>query len=71
MPVSPVLAGKTLADSDVGARTGLNVIAIDDGDGTVESNPPAGRKLAAGEQLLAVGSGEQRDLFVRIFGGGA
>jgi Trk K+ transport system NAD-binding subunit len=71
LPLSSALAGKTLADSEVGARTGLNVIAIDDGDGTVESNPPAGRKLAAGEHLLLVGSGEQRDLFVRVFGGGS
>jgi Trk K+ transport system NAD-binding subunit len=35
LPLSSALAGKTLADSEVGARTGLNVIAIDDGDGTV------------------------------------
>jgi uncharacterized protein with PhoU and TrkA domain len=69
LPVSSVLAGKTLADSEVGARTGLNVIAIDDGDGTVE--PAAGRRLAAGEHLLLVGSREQRDLFVRVFGGGS
>jgi Trk K+ transport system NAD-binding subunit len=71
LPVSPGLAGKTLAESDVGARTGLNVIAIDDGDGTVMTNPPAGRKLASGEHLLAVGSGEQRESFERVFGAGA
>ena len=33
LPVSGALAGKTLAESGVGARTGLNVIGIDDGDG--------------------------------------
>ena len=71
LPIGATLAGKTLAESDVGARTGLIVIAIDDGDGTLESNPGGERRLAAGEQLLAVGSSEQRDVFVKMFHAGA
>ena len=69
LPVSAALEGKTLEETGVAERTGLNVIAIDDRGGTVVSNPPVSRRVEAGEHLLAVGTGEQRARFVEIFGG--
>jgi Trk K+ transport system NAD-binding subunit len=70
LPVPPALAGKTLGESGIGARTGLNVIAIDDGDGTVVTNPAVARTFVDGEHLVVVGTDEQRARFARVFGGG-
>ena len=71
LPVTPSLAGKTLAESAIGARTGVNVVAIDDGAGAVLRNPTAGKSLREGESLLVVGTGEQRAEFTRVFGNAA
>jgi voltage-gated potassium channel len=70
LPVTAGLVGRRLAESGIGARTGLNVLAIEDGDGTVESTPAAGRELKAGEHLVVVGTADQKARFVRVFGAG-
>ncbi len=62
-----VLAGKTLAQSAIGQRTGLNVIAVKTKDGVVTS-PTAATRLAAREEIVAIGSPEQRDAFREAFG---
>ena len=66
-PIGPALAGKTLAQSDIRARTGLNVIAVQKGDDVV-TNPDASTVLPEGGEVIAIGSPEQRAAFVRAFG---
>lgn len=61
------LCGKTLAETGIGERTGLNVIAIQH-NGTVRSNMSASTVLVAGAELLMLGSRKQRQEFVEVFG---
>ncbi len=56
------VAGKTLAESDIGARTGLTVIAIEN-DGETLTNPAGSTQLSAGTRLLMLGTTEQRQVF--------
>ena len=62
VPVPASLAGKTLGDSQIGARTGLVVIAVEDG-GEALTNPSPATPLAAGSRLLMLGTAEQRKAF--------
>ncbi len=60
------LAGKTLAESHVGARTGLVVIAVENGGETV-NNPMPSTPLPAGSRLLMLGTTEQREAFAEEY----
>jgi voltage-gated potassium channel len=60
------LEGKKLAESGIGARTGLNVIAINQ-DGNVVTNPRASMTLSAGCELVMLGNADQRQEFAEIF----
>jgi Trk K+ transport system NAD-binding subunit len=60
------LAGQTLAGSGIAARTGLNVIAVQDGVGLV-TNPPAATVLEPDSILLMMGSHAQLRTFRDIF----
>ncbi len=62
VPLPPSLVNKTLAEAEVGARVGLNVIAIQEGD-RLDTSPSADRRLAEHSVLVAVGSLEQRQRF--------
>ncbi len=62
VPLPPSLAGKTLADAGIGARTGLNVIGVQK-DGRIVTNLPATLKLARDSTLIAIGSAEQMERF--------
>jgi len=59
LPVPRALVGQSLAESDIGARTGLNVIAIQR-DEAIEANPAPSTVLARGEVLLVIGTPAQR-----------
>jgi Trk K+ transport system NAD-binding subunit len=61
-PVPPTLVSKTLAESGIGARTGLNVIAVQNAD-DVLANPAASTQLAAGSELVMLGTPEQHHVF--------
>ena len=61
------LDGKTLAESNIGAQTGLNVIAIQQ-NGEVITNPPPSTTLKTGAELLMFGDAAQRRQFVELFG---
>jgi voltage-gated potassium channel len=61
-PVPPSLAGKTLAESRIGADTGLTVVAVREA-GQIITNPGASHTLAKGAELLMMGSVEQLRLF--------
>jgi Trk K+ transport system NAD-binding subunit len=60
------LRGKTLADSGIGARTGLNVIAVRIDGGSI-TNPPAGIELTSDAELVMLGTVSQHQAFVTIF----
>jgi voltage-gated potassium channel len=66
VPVPPSLVGKTLLESDIGARTNMNVIAIRRGDES-ESSPAASTVLDAQSSLVLIGTLEQRQEFARAF----
>lgn len=63
--VPAALANKTLASNDIGAKTGLNVIAIQDGERIV-SNPGADTVLPENGVILAVGTVSQRLAFTDL-----
>lgn len=60
------LAGLTLANSQIGARSGLVVIAIENGTTTV-TNPMPDTVLEKDARLLMLGTNDQRALFVDAF----
>ncbi|HSH09733.1 MAG TPA: NAD-binding protein [Oceanipulchritudo sp.] len=64
--VPPALAGKTLAESGIGAQTGLVVIAIET-DAETLSNPPASTLLVPASRLLMLGTHAQRERFAELF----
>ena len=57
---------KTLAESRIGAETGLNVIAIQQ-EGKLITNPPASMKLYPDAELLMMGDADQRQQFTALF----
>ncbi len=66
LTVPEALVGQTLAECAIGAKTGLNVIAIQQGDSFVTSPGPNAR-LPAGCELVLIGTPHQREHFHRIF----
>jgi Trk K+ transport system NAD-binding subunit len=66
VPLPPSLEDKTLADTGIGARTGLNVIGIQK-DGRFVTNLTADRRLSMGSTLVALGSAAQRERISAVF----
>lgn len=60
------LVGKTLRESEIGARTGMNVVALRRA-ADVTTNPTGTTVLQSDAELLAIGSSEQRWQFREIF----
>jgi Trk K+ transport system NAD-binding subunit len=66
LPLPPSLADKTLADAEIGARTGLSVIGVQK-DGQIVTNPPREQRLVKGSMLIALGSAEQIERFGTVY----
>ena len=66
MEVPPPLHGKALAETEIGARTGLNVLAIQQ-NGTLITNPPASTRLTPDAELIMLGDTQQRQEFIELF----
>jgi len=66
LKLPPALAGKTLGESDIGARTGLNVVAILQ-DGETTTNPQPDMVLSGSCELYALGNPEQRRQYAQLF----
>jgi Trk K+ transport system NAD-binding subunit len=64
--VPPSLQGQTLADSEIGARTGLNVVAIEQ-NGGFRTDLSADTALPADGRLVMVGTEAQTEAFVDAF----
>jgi len=65
--VPPSLAGRPLSESGIGSRTGLSVIAIEEGDQLI-APLTSETVLSAGADLIVLGSHEQRERFEEAFG---
>ena len=63
----PSLENKTLAESGIGSRTGLSVVAIHQ-DGQLVTNLRASMQLEPGAELMMLGSVQQRRAFAESFG---
>ncbi len=66
IPVPPKLFGGTLAASEIGSRTGLNVLAIERAGETL-TNPDPATEVKQGDVLIAIGALEQRKRFAEEF----
>lgn len=62
------LAGRRLADSGIGAKTGLLVIGVAGADRAVIASPPPDTVLPAGGELAMLGSPEQYHAFTERYG---
>lgn len=60
------LEGVTLRDSQIGARTGLTVVALEEG-GVLLTDPNAGTVLRPGSLLLTIGTEEQLETFRKVY----
>ena len=60
------LSGKTLAESGIGAQTGLNLIAIRSGEAST-TNPAADTLLTDGAELVMLGAVNQYQEFMKRF----
>ncbi len=67
VPVPRSLAGKTLTESSIGDRTGLNVIALQEG-GEFATNPTGAQRLIGDSELVMLGSAAQLERFHEVFG---
>ncbi len=66
-PVPRKIAGKDLAESHIGADTGLNVVAIRTEAESI-TNPPATTELPSGGTLVMIGTPEQHRSFLERYG---
>ncbi len=66
-PTPRSLQGKTLAESGIGARTGLNVIAIKSG-GVTQTAPRGDTALVPDSELVMIGTSDQSAAFSEYFG---
>lgn len=69
-PLPRQLHDKTLAQTQIGARTGLTVIAVQR-DGEISTDLNASTVLEPGSELLMLGDAQQRQDFASAFGGGS
>ena len=60
------LVGLSLVESEIGARTGLNVIGIQH-NGHIQTNPLPATTLEQGSELIMLGSTQQRQTFTETF----
>jgi voltage-gated potassium channel len=67
LPLPVSLAGRTLAESGIGARTGLNVVAVRLGD-ELRANPHPGTLLEHGMGLLLLGTAQQLKAYHEVYG---
>jgi Trk K+ transport system NAD-binding subunit len=66
IPLPASLVGRTIADTEIGARTGLNVIGTER-DGRIRTELTSGTVLEDGSALVAIGGPEQRRAFGELY----
>ncbi len=65
-PIPNSLAGKTLAESKIGAKTGLSVIAINENQ-NINTQLTAKTKLSPGAEIVMIGNAEMKHEFNVLF----
>jgi Trk K+ transport system NAD-binding subunit len=66
IPLPRQLEGRTLAESEIGAKTGLQVIALQH-NGTVVTNPTGSALLEAEMEIIVLGTTAQRRHFSEVY----
>jgi Trk K+ transport system NAD-binding subunit len=66
LPIPPRLAGKSLAESGIGAKTGLSVIALKE-DSKVDTQLSADTVLPDGAEIVMLGNIEMRRKFNELY----
>jgi voltage-gated potassium channel len=66
-PVPPALRGRALADTGIREATGCSVVALEVG-GAAVINPPPETTLAAGAELILIGTTDAERRFLQKFG---
>jgi Trk K+ transport system NAD-binding subunit len=66
LDIPKTLVGKTISETQIGARTGLTVIAVQNGAG-LEANPSPKKPLPPEGELLVLGTPDQRQEFITLF----
>ncbi len=66
LPVPPALAGRTLAESEIGAETGLNVMALETPQAFI-TNPRADQVIPKDGILHTIGTEKQVQAFLKTF----
>jgi voltage-gated potassium channel len=59
------LAGRTLAETRIGERTGLSIVAVEQ-EGALLTNVPPDFRLRDGSELIAIGDEAQREAILRL-----
>ncbi len=67
LPVPRSLEGRTLRETEIGSRTGLSVVAIQQ-DGHLVTHLSADMRVGVGAEFVMLGGLEQRRAFVQAFG---
>ena len=70
IPIPQSLEGKTLAESGIGAKTGLSVIALKE-NSKVETSISPNTKLPQGAEIVMLGNIEMKQKFNKIYVNGA
>lgn len=65
---SAEFANRTIAESAIRNRIGINVLAVKSADGSIHTNPGPDTVLRAGDELIVFGTREQIDSLERICG---
>ncbi|NNE76019.1 MAG: potassium transporter TrkA [Pricia sp.] len=66
-PIPDSLVGKTLAESGIGAKTGLSVIALNKNQNVI-TKLTAKTELASGSEIVMIGNDEMKQEFNKVFG---
>lgn len=67
--IPPALGGRTIADSAIRSSTGCSVVAVRTADGLL-INPGPGTRLAAGAEVILIGTVEDEERFLAAYGPG-
>jgi voltage-gated potassium channel len=62
------IVGRSLRDAQLRDRTGALVLALRDGTGTFQTNPPPDTEIRSGQIMIAIGTQDELDALVKLVG---
>jgi K+/H+ antiporter YhaU regulatory subunit KhtT len=66
MDVPPSLAGKTIAEAEIRAKTGATVVAIHDG-GRIQVTLDPSQRLEPGSRVILIGTPAAEEAFLNLY----